>query len=147
MIWDYAGAGPYLPIAMSPAEGVEIDAVVVSPHKFIGGPGASGIMILRRDAVRSEKPSWPGGGTVKFVSPTAHDYTDSIEAREEAGTPIVIGDVRAALAFIVKEAIGNEAMQRRNAELTRRAIDAWDGQERIELLGSLTAERLPIFSF
>ena len=147
MIWDYAGAGPYLPIAMSPADGVEIDAIVVSPHKFIGGPGASGVTIVRRDAVKSSKPSWPGGGTVKFVSPTGHDYSDRIEAREEAGTPNVVGDVRAALAFIVKDAIGTETMRRRNAELTRRATAAWSGIERIELLGSLTAERLPIFSF
>ena len=147
MIWDYAGAGPYLPIAMSPADGVEIDAIVVSPHKFIGGPGASGVMIVRRDAVKISKPSWPGGGTVKFVSPAGHDYSDSLEAREEAGTPNVVGDVRAALAFIVKDAIGAETMQRRNAELTRRAMAAWSGVERMELLGSLTAKRLPIFSF
>jgi selenocysteine lyase/cysteine desulfurase len=147
MIWDYAGAGPYLPITMSPAPDAEIDAIVVSPHKFIGGPGASGVMIVRRDAVKTTKPSWPGGGTVKVVSPTGHDYSDSLEAREEAGTPNVVGDVRAALAFIVKDAIGAEAMQRRNAELTRRAMAAWTDVERIELLGSLTAKRLPIFSF
>lgn len=96
MIWDYAGAGPYVPISMSPAPGVEIDAIVVSPHKFIGGPGASGILILRRDAVSTNKPSWPGGGTVKFVSPQTHDYADSLEAREEAGTPNVVRDIRSS---------------------------------------------------
>lgn len=147
IVWDFAGGGPYLPIAMTPAEGVEIDAIVVSPHKFIGGPGASGVLIVRRDAVTTSKPSWPGGGTVKFVSPTSHDYSDSLEAREEAGTPNVVGDVRAALAFLVKDAIGADAMQRRNAELTRRAMTAWKGAERIELLGSLDEARLPIFSF
>lgn len=146
-VWDYAGAGPYLPIAMTPAEGVEIDALVVSPHKFIGGPGASGVLIVRRDAVVTTKPSWPGGGTVKFVSPTGHDYSDNIEAREEAGTPNVVGDIRAALAFLVKDALGAEAMQARNAELTRRAMAAWRGVDRLELLGSLDAQRLPIFSF
>lgn len=146
-VWDYAGAGPYLPIAMTPAEGVEIDALVVSPHKFIGGPGASGVLIVRRDAVVTVKPSWPGGGTVKFVSPTGHDYSDNIEAREEAGTPNVVGDIRAALAFLVKDALGAEAMQARNAELARRAMAAWRGVDRLELLGSLDAQRLPIFSF
>ncbi|CAI2936450.1 aminotransferase class V-fold PLP-dependent enzyme [Aminobacter niigataensis] len=146
-VWDYAGAGPYLPIAMTPAEDVEIDALVVSPHKFIGGPGASGVLIVRRDAVVTTKPSWPGGGTVKFVSPTGHDYSDNIEAREEAGTPNVVGDIRAALAFLVKDALGADAMQARNAELTRRAMAAWRGVDRLELLGSLDAQRLPIFSF
>jgi len=99
MVWDYAGAGPYLPIAMSPEGGAEIDALVVSPHKFIGGPGASGVLILRRDAVATTKPTWPGGGTVRFVSSAGHDYSDRLETREEAGTPNVVGDIRAALAF------------------------------------------------
>lgn len=147
MVWDYAGAGPYLPIDMSPDKDAAIDAVVISPHKFIGGPGTSGVLILRRDAAVTAKPSWPGGGTVKFVSPTGHDYSNSLEAREEAGTPNVVGDIRAALAFLVKEAIGAEAMQARNAELTHRAITAWRGIERLELLGPLEPKRLPIFSF
>lgn len=147
MVWDYAGAGPYLPIAMSREGGVDIDAVVISPHKFIGGPGASGVLIVRRDAVMTTRPSWPGGGTVKFVSPTSHDYSDSLEAREEAGTPNVIGDIRAALAFLVKDALGAEAMQARNGELTRRAMAAWQGIEQLELLGALSPQRLPIFSF
>ncbi len=147
MVWDYAGAGPYLPIDMSPDDDAEIDAIVVSPHKFIGGPGTSGVLILRRDAAVTVKPSWPGGGTVKFVSPNGHDYSQSLEAREEAGTPNVVGDIRAALAFLVKEAIGAEAMRARNAELTRRAVKAWQGVERLELLGPLGPQRLPIFSF
>nr|WP_210279650.1 aminotransferase class V-fold PLP-dependent enzyme [Rhizobium metallidurans] len=147
MIWDYAGAGPYVPIAMSPAQDAEIDAIVVSPHKFIGGPGASGILIVRRDAVSATKPSWPGGGTVKFVSPTTHDYSDSLEAREEAGTPNVVGDIRAALAFIVKDAIGAQAMAERNHALAERAFNAWQDHERLEILGLPGPDRLPIFSF
>nr|WP_320275540.1 aminotransferase class V-fold PLP-dependent enzyme [Mesorhizobium sp. VK3C] len=147
MIWDYAGAGPYVPISMSPAPDAEIDAIVVSPHKFLGGPGASGILIVRRDAPSTKKPSWPGGGTVKFVSPTTHDYSDSLESREEAGTPNVIGDIRAALAFIVKDAIGLGAMAARNCELTRRAFRAWKDVPNLELLGLSDPDRLPIFSF
>ncbi len=83
MIWDYAGAGPYVPIRMVPSIEAEIDAIVVSPHKFIGGPGASGIMIVRRDAVGRDLPTWPGGGTVRFVSSHGHDYAQNLEAREE----------------------------------------------------------------
>jgi Selenocysteine lyase len=147
IIWDYAGGGPYLPIAMTSEPGAEIDAIVVSPHKFVGGPGASGVLIVRRDAVTSTRPTWPGGGTVRFVSPATHDYSTSLEAREEAGTPNVIGDIRAALAFLVKEAIGAETMARRNSELAARAISAWSGVKRLELLGSLAVPRLPIFAF
>jgi selenocysteine lyase/cysteine desulfurase len=147
VVWDYAGAGPYMPVSMTPGKGAEIDAIVLSPHKFIGGPAASGILIVRHDAVVSSKPSWPGGGTVKFVSPTGHDYSDSLEAREEAGTPDVIGDIRAALAFLVKDAIGLDEMRRLNDGFTRRAFAAWQGVPEIELLGPTSTGRLPIFSF
>jgi selenocysteine lyase/cysteine desulfurase len=147
VVWDYAGGGPYLPIRMSPAPGAEIDAVVISPHKFIGGPGASGVLILRRDAVVTDQPSWPGGGTVRFVSPEGHDYSGSLEAREEAGTPNVIGDLRAALAFLVKDAIGADRMAARNETLVRRAQARWQGIAPLELLGPTDRPRLPIFAF
>jgi selenocysteine lyase/cysteine desulfurase len=147
MVWDYAGGGPYLPISMSPAPGAEIDALVISPHKFVGGPGASGIMILRRDAVATDRPSSPGGGTVRFVSPQTHDYSPHIEAREEAGTPNVIGDIRAALAFLVKDCMGTDAMARRNVGLVDRALRALSAQPRIDLLGRADGNRLPILAF
>ncbi|HEV7321218.1 MAG TPA: aminotransferase class V-fold PLP-dependent enzyme [Ensifer sp.] len=147
MIWDYAGAGPYVAISMTPKADCEIDAIVVSPHKFIGGPGASGILIVRRDSVVTDKPTWPGGGTVKFVSPEAHDYSGNLEAREEAGTPNVVGDIRAALAFIVKDAIGVEEMDKRNRALTKQAFAAWKAVPQLELLGLQEPDRLPIFSF
>lgn len=147
VIWDYAGGGPYIPIAMNPAQDAKIDAIVVSPHKFIGGPGSSGVLIVRRDAVVTTKPSWPGGGTVRFVSAKSHDYSESIEAREEAGTPNVVGDIRAALAFIVKDVIGNEDMAARNKALTAKAYSAWCNIPNLELLGLPIANRLPIFSF
>jgi selenocysteine lyase/cysteine desulfurase len=146
IIWDYAGAGPYMPIDVRPAPDAQIDAIVVSPHKFVGGPGASGILIVRKDAVTRTKPTWPGGGTVKFVSSNAHDYSDSLESREESGTPNVLGDIRASLAFVVKEAIGLTTIASRNAELSAKVLTAWTKAERIEILGNLRAQRLPIFS-
>jgi selenocysteine lyase/cysteine desulfurase len=131
---------------MTPAPGAEIDAIAVSPHKFIGGPGASGVLLVRRDAVVTSRPVLPGGGTVKFVSSTAHDYLDELEVREEAGTPNTVGDIRAALAFLVKDAIPADYQVRRNAELAQQAIAAWRNVEGLELLGPLDVPRLPIFS-
>ncbi len=147
MVWDYAGGAPYLPITMTPAADAEIDAIVLSPHKFPGGPGASGVMILRHDAARTTSPSQPGGGTVRFVSPTAHDYTTSLEAREEAGTPNVPGDIRAALVFVVKDTIGQDYMDRRNAALCARIDAAWREHPRIEMLGPRGMAGLPLASF
>ncbi|MHB2266097.1 aminotransferase class V-fold PLP-dependent enzyme [Aliihoeflea sp. PC F10.4] len=143
MVWDYAGAGPYVPIEMLP----EIDAIVVSPHKFVGGPAASGILVVRRDAVATTEPTWPGGGTVSFVSPWGHDYSANVEAREEAGTPNVVGDIRAALAFLVKEAMGADFIRTRNEWLASHAMQRLLSMRNVELLGSITARRLPIFAF
>jgi selenocysteine lyase/cysteine desulfurase len=146
-VWDYAGGGPYLPIDMRAGTDAEKDAVVLSTHKFVGGPGASGVMILRKAAVCSRRMFQPGGGTVKFVSPTAHDYSDDIATREEAGTPNVIGDIRAALVFLVKAAIGQARMDARHAELRARALKVWRSNPNIMLMGNTEARALPIFSF
>ncbi|WP_170444538.1 aminotransferase class V-fold PLP-dependent enzyme [Ruegeria arenilitoris] len=145
-VWDYAGGGPYLPMDMGPDDARK-DAIVVSPHKFPGGPGASGVLIVNRGAVRRTCPSWPGGGTVSFVSPWRHDYSTDLATREEAGTPNVIGDIRAALAFIVKDAVGTDEIARREALYNRMALDGWRDNPNLTLLGVDHPHRLPIFSF
>ncbi|MGJ8527014.1 aminotransferase class V-fold PLP-dependent enzyme [Maritalea sp.] len=145
-IWDYAGGAPYLPISVK-AEEVELDAMFLSTHKFPGGPAASGILVVRDKLSASNCPSWPGGGTVTYVSPWNHDYVSSLSSREEAGTPNVIGDIRAALCFMVKDAIGADLLAQRQKELKERAFNAWQNHDRINILGHQTAERLPIFSF
>ncbi len=145
-VWDYAGGGPYLPMGMGPADAPK-DAIVVSPHKFPGGPGASGVLILNQSVVQRRCPSWPGGGTVSFVSPWRHDYSEDLSTREEAGTPNVIGDIRAALAFIVKDVVGTEEIARREAHFNQMALDGWKGNPNLTLLGIENAHRLPIFSF
>ncbi len=119
----------------------------MSPHKFPGGPGASGLLIVRRSLVTTARPTQPGGGTVVFVSPWGHDYVQDLESREEAGTPNVIGDVRAALAFMVKEAVGQDFLDRRHQELNTRALRAWQANPNLVLLGADKRNRLPIFSF
>ncbi|EAQ02398.1 hypothetical protein OB2597_19986 [Pseudooceanicola batsensis HTCC2597] len=146
MVWDYAAGAPYLPMTMTP-QGHEIDAMVFSPHKFIGGPGASGVLVLRRDAVRSTRPYRPGGGTVAFVNGRHHDFLRDLEEREEGGTPNIAGDIRAALTMIVKDVIGQDHMTARNAALTARAFAAWGDEPAIDILAPGHRDRLPIFSF
>ncbi|MBU3030911.1 aminotransferase class V-fold PLP-dependent enzyme [Paracoccus marinaquae] len=142
VVWDYAGGAPYLPIDL----GLGMDAVVASPHKFIGGPGASGVTLLRRDAVVADRPTLPGGGTVRFVNATGHDYATAVEAREEGGTPNVIGDIRAAMVFALKDAIGQariDAIHARWWQKARRLSDV----PGLLMLGHQDAARLPILSF
>lgn len=145
-VWDYAGGGPYLPMTMGQGA-TRKDAIVVSPHKFPGGPGASGVLVVNRDAVRRRCPSWPGGGTVSFVSPWRHDYSTDLATREEAGTPNVIGDIRAALAFLVKEAVGQDRITEREARYNAMALEGWADNPHLTLLGTGQGHRLPIFSF
>lgn len=147
VIWDYAGAAPYLPMAMRPASGVHVDALVFSPHKFLGGPASSGVLVVRRDAVVIDRPSAPGGGTVGFVSPEGHDYLSDLSAREEAGTPNVIADIRTALAAIVRSCMVEAGLDLRAQALCRAALACWCEHPRIEVLGCTQAERLPIISF
>ncbi|GGB11018.1 aminotransferase class V-fold PLP-dependent enzyme [Allosediminivita pacifica] len=147
-IWDYAGGGPYLPMDMTPAPDCAKDAIVFSPHKFVGGPAATGVAVIRDTIVDGVTSTAPGGGTVSFVSPWRHAYSPRVEAREEAGTPNVIGDIRAALAMLVKDAIGAARIGTRDHALRARGIDRLAGHPNIHLLGpAVTEGALPIFSF
>lgn len=146
-VWDYAAVAPYVAMDMGEGE-LAKDAIVFSPHKFPGGPGASGVMVIRDSLCLQDRPTAPGGGSVSFVSPWGHHYNQRVEAREEAGTPNILGDIRAALAMIVKHAVGIDAIHQRETELRRRALDHWQQLPGLRLLGvSPTAEALPIFSF
>jgi selenocysteine lyase/cysteine desulfurase len=147
VIWDCAGAAPYITMRMRPAPDVHVDALVFSPHKFVGGPASSGVLVVRRDAVVLDKPSAPGGGTVSFVSPGGHDYLADLAAREEAGTPNVIGDIRTALAAIVRTAMTEAGLDRRAEAMCREALARWRANPRIEVLGRAMDTHLPIVSF
>ena len=147
VIWDYAGAGSYLAMTMHPADDVHIDALVFSPHKFLGGPASSGGLVVRRDSVVLTMPSAPGGGTVSFVSPFGHDYLGDVAAREESGTPNAIGDIRTALAAIVRACIIEAGLDARAVRLSRAALARWRANPRIEVLGREMEAHLPIISF
>ena len=146
-VWDYAGGGPYLPIDMGGDGATPKDAVVLSVHKFVGGPGASGVLIVRKAAVTRQTPVLPGGGTVRFVSPWRQDYLTDLVSREESGTPDVIGDIRAALAFLVKAVIGTEFMAERHEALRQRALTVWNANPGVGIIGNpLAQHKLPVFS-
>jgi selenocysteine lyase/cysteine desulfurase len=147
--WDFAAAAPYVEIDMASSHSGPgyLDAIFISPHKLIGGPGTPGLLVARRELFDNRVPDVPGGGTVAFVNQFEHDYLSSIEHREEGGTPDIVGSIRAGLVFQLKEAVGTEAIRAREERFVRRAIDTWDQHPRMEILGSHSAERLSIVSF
>ncbi len=151
--WDFAAAAPYVAINMGSGDMGSgdaddyYDAIFVSPHKLIGGPGTPGLLVARRELFTNRVPVVPGGGTVAYVNPTDHDYLTDIEHREEGGTPEIVGAIRAGLVFHLKEAVGVEAIRAREERFTRRAIERWEAHPNIEVLGNHEAERLSIVSF
>ncbi|MCV7354402.1 aminotransferase class V-fold PLP-dependent enzyme [Mycolicibacterium fluoranthenivorans] len=148
--WDYAAAGPYVPIRMRDSafnRGDHKDAIFVSPHKFVGGPQTPGVLVVRRELVRNAVPTAPGGGTVAFVDATEHRYLDDPIAREEGGTPAIVESIRAGMVFALKEAVGTDLIEKREQGLWCRALDRWQTDPRIEILGHPDAQRLSIVSF
>ncbi len=148
--WDYAAAGPYVPIrvgASRPDRDDHKDAVFLSPHKFPGGPQTPGVLILRRELVRNRVPTVPGGGTVAFVDPVGHRYLDDPVAREEGGTPAIIESIRAGLAVALKQAVGTDLIAAREEQLWQHVLRRWAGSPGVEILGSRQASRLSIVSF
>ena len=148
--WDYAAAGPYVPICVSasrPDGDDHKDAVFLSPHKFPGGPQTPGVLVVRRELVRNQVPTVPGGGTVAFVDPVGHRYLDDPVAREEGGTPAIIESIRAGLVFALKQAVGTDLIAAREEQLWRHVLRRWADSPGIEILGSQQAARLSIVSF
>lgn len=148
--WDFAAAAPYVGIDMRSAEGGNLDykdAVFISPHKFIGGPGTPGVLVVRKDLLSNRVPSVPGGGTVTYVNASKHRYLADPEHREEGGTPAIVESIRAGLVFQLKEAVSVSEIRRREESFIRRAITSWQANPNLRILGNPEAERLSIVSF
>lgn len=172
--FDYAACGPYVKIDMQ-GEGTDPlsykDAVFLSPHKFIGGPGTPGVLIFRQDVLYkgvgvgevgplshpsdgSTHPSdmWgppdiSGGGTVNYVNPVDRVYLDDPVARFEGGTPAIIESVRAGLVVALKDEVGTDVIQAMENDYLRRGLSAWADEPNIIVLGNTDVPRLAVVSF
>lgn len=140
--WDFAAAAPYVDVDAS-----DEDAVFLSPHKFIGGPGTPGVLVVNRRILTNSVPEAVGGGTVAYVNPFEHRYIADAAHREEAGTPAIIESIRAGLVFALKDAVGVGTIRDLERDFLDRARSAWQQHPSIQILGSPSAERLSIVSF
>ena len=151
--WDFAAAGPYVQVDMNMKMTGEHghlaykDAIFISPHKFIGGPGTPGILVAKKHLFTNSVPAVPGGGTVAYVNSEEHRYIDDPTHREEGGTPSIIGAIRAGLVFQLKEAVGYANIREKEGDFIKRAIASWSSNPNIEILGNPSAWRLSIVSF
>lgn len=144
---DFACAAPYVDIDMHPADDEPLDAVFFSPHKFLGGPGSSGVLVFNRALYRNKVPDQPGGGTVLWTNPWGeHRFVADIVSRESGGTPGILQSIKAALAMELKAAIGVSAMARREAQLNRYFIDGLAAIPGVQLLAPDQRQRLSVFS-
>ncbi|CAM9887519.1 unnamed protein product [Pylaiella littoralis] len=154
-LWDYATAAPYVHVNMNPAaSGVEDDqalvakdAIFFSGHKFVGGPGTPGVLVVKKRLLCNSVPGTVGGGTVFFVTQNDHRYLSNKEEREEGGTPDILGAVRLGLAVQMKERLGRQGLLEREEALAELGLKMLRAHPRIVLLGDTGRKRLPIFSF
>ena len=147
---DFAAAAPYMAVRLaetSPGAGDRIDVAVLSPHKFPGGPGASGLLIADRSLFDTVRPTLTGGGTVSYVTAEGHSYISDPEHREEGGTPAIVDNIRAGMVMQLKRDLDEDRIETRETVLTRRMEEALRAIPGMELLGPSKVPRLGIFSF
>ena len=145
---DFAASAPYVDINMHPEDPEEaLDAVYFSPHKFLGGPGSSGVLVFNNTLYKRSIPDQPGGGTVKWTTPFgSHSYFDEIELREDGGTPGFLQAIRTALAIKVKDAMGTENIRKREEELFEILLSELKKEPDVFMLEPLNKDRLGIVS-
>jgi selenocysteine lyase/cysteine desulfurase len=146
---DFAASAPYADINMHPGDPLEkLDAVLFSPHKFLGGPGSSGVLIFDRSMYKSRTPDQPGGGTVDWTNPWGeYKYVDDIELREDGGTPGFMQAIRTALCIELKERMGTINIAKREEELLDHAFKGMDKIPGLHILANNQRKRLGVISF
>jgi len=146
---DFAASAPYADINMHPEDPMEkLDAVLFSPHKFLGGPGSSGVLIFDRAMYHSRTPDQPGGGTVDWTNPWGeHKYVDDIELREDGGTPGFMQAIRTALCIDLKEKMGVDNIAKREEELLEIAFAGMEKIPGLHILADKQRNRLGVISF
>ncbi|KAJ9465618.1 tRNA 2-thiocytidine biosynthesis protein TtcA [Diplonema papillatum] len=152
VLWDHAGTAGHRIVDMHPpsssaGKNASCDFVIASPHKFLGGPGSPGVLIARKDLLTNGVPSTVGGGIVQYVSRKTHSYIDNHEDREEAGTPNIVGSIKAGLAYHVHCTLGVAAIAKLEETMTQKVLSALHSHRNVEVMGPTASTRVGIISF
>jgi selenocysteine lyase/cysteine desulfurase len=146
---DFACSGPYVEIDMHPQDPESyLDAIFFSPHKFLGGPGTSGVLVFNKKLYQNLIPDNPGGGTVSWTNPWGeHKYIDNIEDREDGGTPGFLQVIKTALVIQLKEKMGIDNILQREHEIVDCIFSSLGAVSNIKILAAQHQERLGVISF
>jgi YD repeat-containing protein len=146
---DFACSGPYVKIDMHPADSESyLDAIFFSPHKFLGGPGTTGVLVFNKKLYRNMVPDNSGGGTVSWTNPWGeHKYIDNIEDREDGGTPGFLQAIKTALAIQLKEEMGIDNIQKREHEIVDYVFSELGAIPNVKILAGQHQDRLGVISF
>jgi selenocysteine lyase/cysteine desulfurase len=146
---DLACSAPYVHIDMHPENPLEkLDAILFSPHKFLGGPGTPGVLIFDSKLYKNIVPDNPGGGTVDWTNPWGHHkFVSNIEAREDGGTPAFLQTIKAALCIKLKEQMGEENLKKREKELVEITFTELNKIKSLHILAGHISKRLGAISF
>lgn len=124
------------------------DAMFLSPHKLIGWPWSSGILVIKKYLCdRIQKPTFAWWWTVKYVSRTTQIYSDRVEDREDAWTPWIIQFIKASLAYELRNEIGLEFIKKREQELKDYFEAKIRDIDNIEMYCNYYPDKIPIYSF
>ncbi len=146
---DFAASAPYVPIDMHPGDPLEkLDAVFFSPHKFLGGPGSSGVLVFDSALYNNEVPDNPGGGTVDWTNAWGeYKFVDDIELREDGGTPGFLQAIRSALSIKLKMQMGPEKILAREAEMLKIIFKGLHDIPGMNIMADNVKQRLGVVSF
>ncbi len=146
---DFACSAPYVDINMHPEDkDAQLDAIFFSPHKFLGGPGTSGVLVFNKKLYHNMVPDCPGGGTVSWTNPWGeHKYIDNIEDREDGGTPGFLQTIKTALSIKLKEQMGVTNILEREHELIDTIFKKLKPISNINILAGQHQDRLGVISF
>lgn len=146
---DFAASAPYVDINMHPEDPMEsLDAVMFSPHKFLGGPGSSGVLVFNKELYKSVVPDHPGGGTVDWTNPWGgYKYIDDIEVREDGGTPGFLQAMKVALSIALKNQMDTRLMHQKENQLVKLAFSELRKIKNLHILADTVEDRLGVFSF
>ncbi|MCT4630102.1 aminotransferase class V-fold PLP-dependent enzyme [Winogradskyella sp.] len=146
---DFACSAPYVAIDMHPEDkDAYLDAIFFSPHKFLGGPGTSGVLVFSKKLYHNMVPDCPGGGTVSWTNPWGeHKYIDNIEDREDGGTPGFLQTIKTALSIKLKEQMGVDNILQREHQLVEIIFNKLGSIPNINILAGQHKDRLGVISF